>query len=163
VITQKLYAAELLSLCHVLGPVSLCHSKTAQNVLKVLPMTKPHAGRTIVALVAAYAVALQAILIVFAGPVAGTAALADQPICSFVGLGGAGKTPAGGGGPAGHTHDCLAACTAGCCAAAGGLQPTATAALAAPRSAPVAALHRVAPPSAQTATGAHRSRAPPLG
>jgi hypothetical protein len=141
---------------------SLCHSKTAQNVLKVLPMDRPHAGRTIVALAAAYAVALQAILIVFAGPVAGTA-LADQPICSSVGLGGAGKTPAGGDGPAGRTHDCLAACTAGCCAAAGGPQTTATAATAAPRSAPVVAVHRVAPPSAQTVTGAHRSRAPPLG
>ena len=126
-------------------------------------MDRPRAGRTIVALVAAYAVALQALLIVFAGPVAGTAALADQPICASLGLGGAGKTPSGGDGPAGHTHDCLAACAAGHCAGAGELQTTATAALVAPRSAPVAALHPFAPPSAQTVTGAHRSRAPPLG
>ncbi len=126
-------------------------------------MNRPCAGRKIVALVAAYAVALQAILVVFAGSLTGTMALADQPICASIGLGGAGKTPTGGDGPAGHSHDCLAACAVGCCATAGGPQAPATAVIVTPRSGPIAAPIHVAPPLAQTVTGAHRSRAPPLG
>ena len=65
-------------------------------------------------LVAAYAVAVQAILIVVAGPLAGATAFADRPICSSLGAGAAGKGPDGS--PAGHAHDCLAACLTGCCA-----------------------------------------------
>lgn len=113
------------------------------------------------ALLAANAVALQAVLIVVAGPFAGATAFADQPVCSSLGTGAAGKGPDGS--PAGHAHDCLAACLTGCSAAPPPETPLAVV-LYAPRSTGTmtAAVEGVRT-LCISATCAHRSRAPPLG
>jgi len=113
--------------------------------------------RAAIALIAAYAVALQTILLALVLPVAGTAAFAAQPVCAASGTAGTGSVPAG------HARDCLAACLTGCCGGASAVPPPAAAMIAlAPQAAPAPAskLKRVAtlrPP----VTGAHRSRAPP--
>jgi hypothetical protein len=114
-------------------------------------------ARAAVALIAAYAVALQTILLVFAAPIAGAAALAAQPICSH----GAAAT---GSAPNGRAHDCLGACLTGCCCGTTVLPTPGLAVAYAPvRGLPVVAA--VAPVSASSlsVTAAHRSRAPPLG
>jgi len=142
--------------------VPIRHSNQLQNVLKFLPMNRRHFGRTVVALAAAYAVALHAILIVFAGALGGATVFADQPTCAWAGGAGPGKAPDDNA-PAGHGHDCLAACMTGCCAgpAAQGLG---AAFIYAPRSAPIiVAVRDTAPAFRLSATGANRSRAPPLG
>jgi hypothetical protein len=114
--------------------------------------------RATVALIAAYAVALQTILLVFAGPVPGTASLAATPICSSVGTAGTGSVPAG------HSQDCLTACLTGCCCGAAAIPvPGATAAYAPePARIVIAAIEAAATPRPGM-TAAHRSRAPPLG
>ena len=68
--------------------------------------------RATVALIAAYAVALQTILLVFAGAVPGATQFAATPICSAIGTAGTGSVPPG------HSQDCLAACLTGCCCGA---------------------------------------------
>jgi hypothetical protein len=118
-------------------------------------MTTRSCSRAIVALVAAYALALQAILLAFGALPAGAGEFAAVPICSSLGTG----HPA----PAGHAPDCLGACLTGCC---GGvpLLP-APAMLTADASIPmpaVAAMAETAPPSYLRPARAHRSRAPPL-
>jgi hypothetical protein len=113
--------------------------------------------RAAVALIAAYAVALQTILLVLTVPIAGTAAFAAQPICSH----GAATT---GSAPNGHAHDCLGACLTGCCCGTTVL-PTPEAAVAcAPQRAP-SVVAVIAPVSTLplSVTAAHRSRAPPPG
>jgi hypothetical protein len=114
-----------------------------------------HSARAAVALAAAYAVALQTILLVFGGPVTGAAHFAAQPICSYFGDSG----PA----PAGPGHDCLEACLTGCCCGAVAVPLPGVAGIAAPmRVQRVGAAVAVAAPTVRlTATGAHRSRAPP--
>jgi hypothetical protein len=113
--------------------------------------------RATVALIAAYAVALQIILLVFAGAVpAGAASLAAMPICS-----GAGST-----GPAspGHSQDCLTACLTGCCCGAAAIPlPGATVAHVPEPARIVVAAVEAAPATRSGVTAAHRSRAPPLG
>lgn len=110
------------------------------------------------ALVAAYAVALQTILLVFGGPIAGAADHAAQPICSHFGVGGNGSAPAGLG------HDCLAACLTGCCCGAIAVPAPGAAVASAPESAQTVAVAVAGAPILRlSATGAHRSRAPPLG
>jgi len=113
--------------------------------------------RAVLALVTAYAVALEVVLLAVAGPLAGDAAFAAQPICSH--LGAAGSAPA----PAGPYCDCLGACLAGCCTAPSPPPPA------------VAVIHKLgtartisvalalAPLLRSSAAAAHRSRAPPLG
>jgi len=110
-------------------------------------------ARPVLALVAAYAVALQAILLAAGSPVAG----AGAAICSPLHTGGPPTAPAQ------HGPDCLAACLACCCGAAA-LPPPGTAVidLAGPAPAVPAAFEAV-PALRLAATGAHRSRAPPLG
>jgi len=112
--------------------------------------------RATVALVAAYAVALQTILLVFAGTVPGATSFAATPICS-----GSGST-----GPAspGHSQDCLTACLTGCCYGAPAVPVPEAAVAYAPESAPTvtAAIEAAAAPQPGI-TAAHRSRAPPLG
>src|SRR5665213_4334230 len=67
-------------------------------------------ARTLVALAAAYAVALQALLLAAGVPVAGASEFAAVPICSSFG--------AGHSAPTGHRQDCLGACLTGCCCGA---------------------------------------------
>jgi hypothetical protein len=115
-----------------------------------------HHARGIVALAAAYAVAMQAILLAVGGPVAGSARFAALPICSTLG--------AGHSAPRDHNHDCLGACLNGCYCGGGPACPAAGSALS---YAPAllqsigAALERRQPLFFRTAN-AHRSRAPPL-
>jgi hypothetical protein len=112
-------------------------------------------ARTAVALIAAYAVALQTILLVLAAPIAGPAAFAAQPICSHsVGTGSA---------PTGHAGNCLGACLTGCCCGTTVLPTPGFAVAFAPERALPAALtlEPVSTPQLRV-TGAHRSRAPPL-
>jgi hypothetical protein len=120
--------------------------------------------RPALALLAAYAVALQSLLFGVVGPLAGLEQISAASICSHSAAGGTDPAAPGHAHPAapGHGHDCLAACLAGCCAApavpvAGfgvvhAPVATRTAALAPQRT----------PPARAGATGAHRSRAPPL-
>jgi hypothetical protein len=114
-----------------------------------------HHARALVALAAAYAVALQAILLAIGGPAAGAAQFVAPPICSTLG--------AGHDAPAGHGNDCCWACLGGCWCGASVL-PDHDAPIArapAPQQAIVASIE---PPLLllHGATGAHRSRAPPL-
>jgi len=114
-------------------------------------------ARTILALVAAYAVALEAILLAIGGPLAAAGDLASRQICSSVNSNSSGPMPAG------HGYDCLAACIACCCGAQGPTGP-ATAITYAPKPAgKVTVAVDVAAAPGLGAMRAHRSRAPPLG
>jgi hypothetical protein len=116
-----------------------------------------HHSRSALALVAAYAFALQAILLAVAGPVAGAGDTFAAPICSHSGAGGTGSAPAGRG------CDCLANCLAGCRGGAAAPAPGTTLIdTPYPLQTTVAALV-VVPASRSSAGVAHRSRAPPLG
>ena len=114
--------------------------------------------RPAVALIAAYAVALQTILLAFAGALPGATSLAATPICSSVGTAGTGSLPPG------HSQDCLTACLTGCCCGAAAVSmPAATVAYARePARIVIAAIEPAATPRPGV-TAAHRSRAPPLG
>ena len=112
-------------------------------------------ARAVVALAAAYAVALQAILLAVGNPVAGAAEFAAVPICSSLG--------AGHSKPGGHSQDCLGACLTGCCSG-NPFCPAPGPALAYPP-APlqaIAVMPEAVSLSHVNATRAHRSRAPPL-
>jgi hypothetical protein len=114
--------------------------------------------RATVGLIAAYAVALQTILLVFAGTVPGATSLAATPICSSVGAAGTGSVPPG------HSQDCLTACFTGCCCGAAAIPvPRVTVAyVPEPTRIVIAAIEAAATPR-HGITAAHRSRAPPLG
>jgi hypothetical protein len=114
--------------------------------------------RATVALIAAYAVALQTILLVFAGAAPGAASFAATPICSSVGTAGTGSVPPG------HSQDCLTVCLTGCCCGAAAIPvPGGTVAYAPePARIVIAAVEAAATPR-HGITAAHRSRAPPLG
>jgi hypothetical protein len=108
--------------------------------------------RPVLALVAAYAVALQAVLLAAAGPVG----FADSfVVCSHSG---AGDT-----GPIGPGCDCLANCLAGCCAAYAAPLPQTAVFDAAGYPPAVDVSMDAASIFRQRLSGAHRSRAPPLG
>ncbi len=113
--------------------------------------------RAFVAVAAAYAVALQALLLAIGGPFGGGAQFAALPICSSHSSFGAGHSA-----PAGHGGCCVDACL-GCC----GEAPLCPAPGAALTYAPaplqtVAAAHESAPAVLAGVAAAHRSRAPPL-
>ena len=114
--------------------------------------------RATVALIAAYAVALQTVLLVFAGAAPGATLLAGTPICSSVGTAGTGSAPPG------HSQDCLAACLTGCCCGAAAVPVPGTTVAYAPEPARIviAAIEATAV-TWLGVTAAHRSRAPPLG
>ena len=113
--------------------------------------------RAAVALIAAYAVALQTILLVFAGTVPGATSFAATPICSSFGTAGTGSVPPG------HSQDCLTACLTGCCCGATALPvPGATVAYAPQPAQAVAAAIEAAATTRPGVTAAHRSRAPPV-
>jgi hypothetical protein len=122
-------------------------------------MNKPHYARAVVALLAAYAVALQTLLLAVGVPVAGVSEFAGVfdtlPICS---------NAAGGHSlPADHDHDCPGACLSGCCGSAP-LAPSSTAFIVVPPTEPFAtAAFGSIPILPLRVAGAHRSRAPPLG
>src|SRR5580704_13175142 len=86
----------------------------ASNCFRFASMTirrqTPHNLRTLVALAAAYAVALQAILLAVGGPFARAAEFTALPICS-----GVGSNPAGHSAPANRGDCCLGACLGCCC------------------------------------------------
>jgi hypothetical protein len=113
--------------------------------------------RATVALIAAYAVALQTILLVIAGAVPGATQFAATPICSAIGTSGTGSAPSG------HSQDCLAACLTGCCCGAAAVPAPGTTIAYAPEPAPtVIAAIEAATATRPGITAAHRSRAPPL-
>jgi hypothetical protein len=119
--------------------------------MKVQPRT-----RIGIALVAAYAVALQALLLAVVASSAGAASvtrIAELPLCA---------STSNHSTPAGHGQDCLDACLTGCCCGAP-LMPAAPRALySAPK--PLQALAvalNVDTPVPVRAAKAHRSRAPP--
>jgi hypothetical protein len=113
-------------------------------------------ARAAVAVVAAYAVALQTILLVFGGSIAGADDLFGQTICSHDG--GGTSAPA----PAGHGHDCLAACLTGCSCGAAAVPVRESALLSAPQPLRLVAASAQAKPAIwPSAIRAHRSRAPP--
>jgi hypothetical protein len=114
-------------------------------------------ARAAVALIAAYAVALQMILLALVGPMGGATQFAAQPICSTFGTAGTGSVPAG------HSQDCLAACLAGCCCGATAVPvPGATVAYVPEPAQIVMAVIESATAMRPGITAAHRSRAPPL-
>jgi hypothetical protein len=119
-------------------------------------------ARAGIALAAAYAVALQAILLAFSVPVAAAGA-AILPICSAA-SGHSAPTGHPTGHPSGHGQDCLDACLTGCCSGAPVCPSPAAAAMAAPvvvqTMAPALGVSRRL---AERVDHAHRSRAPPAG
>jgi len=110
--------------------------------------------RAVLALLLAYAIALQSLL--FAGSFDGVAQFSMAPIC----------TQAGGSGPAapGRAHDdCLTACLADACGGPALAAPDAHAVHAPVTHRTAAVVIERAPAAARAhATGAHRSRGPPL-
>jgi hypothetical protein len=120
-------------------------------------MSIRHHVRATVALIAAYAVALQSVLLVFAGTVPAGATSFATPICSGAGA----AHPASPASP-GHSQDCLAACLTGCCCGAAALPaPGATVADVPQPVEVVAAAIETAPTLRPGMTAANRSRAPP--
>jgi hypothetical protein len=113
--------------------------------------------RAIVALAAAYAVALQATLLAIGGPLVGATGLAAGSLCAQQ-HGAPANLPAGG-----NDHGCAAACLACCCGLS--VPPVSAPVLAARSALP----RRIAPAPAVNSgvplrfARAHRSRAPPLG
>jgi hypothetical protein len=118
-------------------------------------MTMRRSARTLVALAAAYAVALQALLLAVGVPAAGASEFAAVPVCSSFG--------AGHSAPAGHAQDCLGACLTGCCCGAAVFPAPGPAMAYAPVALlRIAAAPATAPPLRRSVTRANRSRAPPL-
>jgi|SRR5579863_1348031 len=111
--------------------------------------------RAVLALAAAYAVALQVILLAVTGPLATGATFAVRPICSHFGAGGSSA-------PAGQADGRVGACFGCCCGPPIG--PTSAPAMTCtPAPAQTVAVARVtAPRLIAAAARAHRSRAPPL-
>src|ERR1700688_730044 len=122
-----------------------------------------HHARALVALAAAYAVALQAILLAVGAPIAGAGEFTALPICSTLGSVLGSALGAGHSAPADRGHDCLGACLAGCCCGAAVGAALAPSLSSAPAPLPtLAAPFETTPVLLCNATGAHRSRAPPL-
>jgi len=116
-------------------------------------MSMRRQARTFVAVAAAYAVALQAIMLALGGPIAGAGVTEARPICSAVSPG----QPA----PVNDGTRCLGACLGCCCAPQGCSRPASMRdygpALAdSPAVTAVTTLRVVA-----RASNANRSRAPP--
>ena len=117
-------------------------------------MSMRHQARAFVALAAAYAVALQAILLAIGGPVADAREFAVLPICSSLG--------AGHSAPVGHAGGCLGTCL-GCCCGTPVYPAPGPAMTYAPMPAQTIVVAFIATPLLLvSATGANRCRAPPL-
>jgi hypothetical protein len=119
-------------------------------------MNLRQSSRAVLAVLAAYAVALQAVMLaaVVPGGPGGQAGAGDWVVlCAHSG--------GGDSVPVGHGCDCL--CLAGGCTAAAAPLPR-IAVIAAPALVPAVVVSvEAAPLFRHSATGAHRSRAPPLG
>jgi hypothetical protein len=136
---------------------NVVHSKTPRIVLESSSMSMRRHIRAAVALFAAYAVALQMILLALIGPMGGATQFAAQPICSSFGTAGTGSVPTG------HSQDCLAACLTGCCCGVTAVPvPGATVAYAPEPAQTVTAVIEATAAMRPGMTAAHRSRAPPL-
>ena len=110
--------------------------------------------RILIAVAAAYAVALQGVLLAVGGPIGGQAQLAASPIC--LGLG------AGHAVPGGHDGGCLGGCF-GCCCAPSSCPARGPALTYLPVLALMpAAVFAVPPLPIVRVSQAHRSRAPPI-
>lgn len=114
-------------------------------------------GRKIVALAAAYAVALQAILLAGAG--AGALAAGARSSAWAICL--SGKAAGSHRAPTGHGYDCLFACLAGCCAIAAAPPPAMPARYAPATTRKLAVAVEAARHLRLSLPRAHRSRAPP--
>jgi hypothetical protein len=140
----------------------MAHFQDGAKCLESSAMSIRHEVRVTVALIAAYAVALQTILLAFAAAEPGLAPMAAVPLCAANSSGASGPNdPAG---PPSHSHDCIAACLTGCCGGAAAVpNPVVSIAfmpgLARAVAAPIAA-KSVLPAGI---AAAHRSRAPPVG
>src|SRR3984957_19979621 len=122
-------------------------------------MSLRHHARTGIALAAAYAVALQAILLAVAAPAAGAAGISPIPLCAGASTGH--SAPAGHPGNSGQ--DCLDACLTGCCGAVPVCPGPAGAIIYEPARAPhLAPALAKSPHMAVRVGNAHRSRAPPI-
>jgi hypothetical protein len=120
-------------------------------------MTLQPRARTAIALVAAYAVALQALLLAAIASSASVDGVTALPICAS-----AHASPASNGGT-GQSQDCLDACLTGCCCGVPILPLPPKAADAAPKPLHVlAAAHESDVLVPVRAAKAHRSRAPPV-
>lgn len=122
-------------------------------------MRPPHYTRALVALVAAYALALQTVLLTFGGAVAAAGEGAGPALCAHRSADT--RVPPVGPGP--HSQGCLAACLTGYCGALIAVPPPSVQATRAPRA--LMASNDVTAPAAialPRVTGRHRSRAPPL-
>jgi hypothetical protein len=113
-------------------------------------------ARAVLALVTAYALALQVVLLAVACPLPGGAAFAATPICSHSGAGG--SVPA----PPGQCCGCLGACLAGCGAAPASQRPSVAVRSTPGTAGAIAVALDPGPLARSSVTGAHRSRAPPL-
>jgi len=123
-------------------------------------MSLRHDMRALVALAAAYALALQAILLAVSAPLgAWGAEFGGLPICSGLGSG----HPAGSGSaPLGHTGDCPGTCL-GCCCGPATCHLPGPAMTHGPAPAQIVTVTLIArPPVRVGMLAAHRSRAPPL-
>ena len=144
--------------------VALDHYTRAMSHKRFLLMSPRRKMRAIVALVAAYTVALQAAM---GGAVAGPADpgahlgaqfgshLAARSFCLSSGQ----QHP----GPAGQKHDCPVACAACCCGALGAPTLAATTAYENVPAGSFAVAAAIVPVWQLNVSRAHRSRAPPLG
>jgi hypothetical protein len=122
-------------------------------------MTLQPRARTAIALLAAYALALQALFLagIASASSASLAGVTALPICAS-----AHSSPAGNG-QTGHGQDCLDACLTGCCCGVPILPLPPKAAYSAPRPLQVLAAAREADALVLVrAAKAHRSRAPPV-
>jgi hypothetical protein len=113
--------------------------------------------RTIVALAAAYATALQATLLVIGGPIAGGPDLATTSLCLSSQPGTAHPPPGD------HQHDCWVGCAACGCGGPAVPDSAVPAAYEKVPAALIAATVAIVPTWRFDAARAHRSRAPPLG
>lgn len=123
-------------------------------------MTRRHDIRALVALAAAYALALQAILLGVGAPLGAQGAeFSGLPICSGLG---SGHLAGSGSAPLGHAGDCPGACL-GCCCGPPTYQFPGSAMTYAPAPAQIVIVaFATTPPFRVGMPGAHRSRAPPL-
>lgn len=117
-------------------------------------MKTPQTARAVLALVAAYAVALQAVALGIAGAHVGGVTV--SLICSHASGGDGPSTPSG------HGHDPSAPCLGCCYVAAPSQPPVAGIAASEPRRTVVAGTG-LAPAMAVRAAAANRPRAPPVG
>lgn len=137
------------------------HSNRTPIPLNLITMTLRHDMRAFVALAAAYALALQAILLAV-GPLGGSAEFGGLPICSGLGSGPGSGHSRGPLAPLGHAGDCVGTCL-GCSCGSPACHLAGPAMTYAPGAAQIVIVaFAAAPPFHVGVFAAHRSRGPPL-